>query len=280
VFLYPIPIPDGVRLSQTVTDKNGEYSFSGLPPGDYRVGVHNADYFPLPESFHLTTFSVGAGERRGGIDILMSRGGVLSGRMLDASGRPFTDAFVGALRVTTVRELEKMSPSLSTARTTARGEFRVSGLRPGKYVLVANQTSGGGTGVADSITYYPGTGRLSAATELAIAGQETITDLAFTMILPQTFEVTGHAVDRFGNPVAGALISLDTTWPLFGGPKGSRYTDTEGRFTISRVAPGDYKLSVTPPGIKPQPFTRKTPYLTVSVVDENLSGLNVLVPLP
>jgi len=59
------------------------------------------------------------------------------------------------------------------------------------------------------------------------------------MMTSPTFEVSRIVVDKAGRPVVGALVALDASWPLFGGPKGSSQTDAEGRFRVGFIAAGD-----------------------------------------
>ena len=87
------------------------------------------------------------------------------------------------------------------------------------------------------------------------------------------FEVSGIAIDEFARPVSGAIVALDADWPLFGGPKGSSETDADGGFRIGLLRPGDYRLTVTPPGTKPTPSTGWTPFVRVRLGEHDVVGL-------
>jgi hypothetical protein len=174
------------------------------------------------------------------IDLTMSKGGVLAGRVFDRLGRPLKDMWVGALRVVGLEELEQAIPSVAVARTNDVGEYRVESLQPGQFVIVAG--------------------------------------LDFKIITAPTFEVSGIAVDGAGR-TAGALVALVADWSLFGGPKGSSRTDPEGHFRIPRLAAGRYKLTVTRPGEESKPVTRETPFIRVNIIDADVSGLVVPVPI-
>jgi hypothetical protein len=99
--------------------------------------------------------------------------------------------------------------------------------------------------------------------------------LTFTMMTSPTSEVSGIAVDRAGRPVPGALVALDASWPLFGGPRGSSQTDAEGRFRIGFIAPGEYRLTMKLPDTEPSPVTRQTPLVRITVVDADVSSLTI-----
>jgi Carboxypeptidase regulatory-like domain len=99
------------------------------------------------------------------------------------------------------------------------------------------------------------------------------------MVTAPTFEVSGIAVDDAGHALAGALVALDADWSLFGGPKGSSRTDPEGHFRILRIAAGRYMLTVTSPRDERRPVTRQTPFIRVNIIDADVSGLVVPVPI-
>ena len=192
--------------------------------------------------------------------------------------------WVGALRIVDgLAELEQAIPSVAVARTNNVGEYRVESLRPGQHVIVANPGHGPigpvAGGVTDSRTYFPGTLDFVKAQHVTIGPAQTVTGLDFKMVPAPTFEVSGIAVDRGGRTLAGALVALDADWSLFGGPKGSSRTDPEGHFRIPRLAAGRYMLTVTSPGEERKPVTRQTPFIRVNVIDADVSGLVVPVPI-
>jgi hypothetical protein len=213
----------------------------------------------------------------------MSRGAVLAGHVFDESGKPFRNVFVGALRVDRTARLDQVVPSVATDRTNEFGEFQVQSLQPGQYVVVANRTSSAigaaSNGLTDSMTYFPRTLDLPSAQLVKVGPGAIVRGLDFKMMTAPHFEVTGVVVDRAGRPVSGALVAIDADWPLFGGPKGSDRTDAEGRFRIGFLAAGDYMLTVIPPGVESQRVTRQTPFVRVSVVDADVSGLAIQVPI-
>jgi len=282
VFLYPVPFPAGGRAPLAITNQNGEYVFTALKPGSYRLGTNKLGFFPTP-GVGMPLVNVAEGEGRWSIDLTMSRGAVLAGRVLDQSGKPLRNIWVGALRLEGIARLDQAVPSVVVDRTNDFGEFRVQSLPPGQYVVVANRTSGrigaAANGVTDSMTYFPGTLDLLSAQLVNVGLGETLGGLDVKMMTAPTFEVSGFAVDEVGRPISGALVALEADWPLFGGPKGSSWTDAEGRFQIGFIAAGDYKLTVTPPGMEPQSVTRQTPFVRVTVIDADVSGLAIQVPI-
>ena len=213
----------------------------------------------------------------------MAKGGAVAGRLVDQSGSPLTRAWVGALRVVGPGELEQAIPSPSTARTDDRGEYRVESLQPGDYVIIANPGHGpigaAAGGVRDSRTFFPGTLDFAAAQRVTIGAAQVVTGLNFAILPAPMFEVSGTAVDEAARAMAGVEIALVGDWTLFGGLKGTSRTDGEGRFRIAGLAPGRYKLTTPGPGEDSRRVNRDAPFIRVTVVDGDVTGLVVPVPL-
>ncbi len=283
VFLYPDPFPTGGRPVPTTTNQDGDFAFTAIPPGSYRLGTYKLGFLPTP-GVEMPVVSLSDSGEPVNIDLTMSKGGVLAGRILDESGRPLKNAWVGALRVVGFGGMDEATiPSVSAARTDAGGMYRVESLRPGQYVIVANPGHGpigpDAGGITDSRTFFPGTLDFAKAQRVTIGPVQTVDGLDFKMLTAPTFEVSGVVADDAGRGIPGALVALDADWPLFGGPKGSSRTDQEGRFRVGRIAAGRYMLTVTSPGGEPKPVTRQTPFIRVNVSDADVTGMVVPVPI-
>jgi Carboxypeptidase regulatory-like domain len=93
------------------------------------------------------------------------------------------------------------------------------------------------------------------------------------------FQIAGVVLDYAGSPVSGAVITLEADWPLFGGPKGSSRTNADGRFRISFIAPGDYRMTATNSANERTQVPQKTFSHPVTVIDEDLNGLVIHLPI-
>src|SRR6185369_10731018 len=71
-----------------VTDEDGNYRIRNLPPDTYRVLVAAPAFV---QSEILKTIAVGKNEVVENVDITLSRGGVITGRVTDADGRPVVE---------------------------------------------------------------------------------------------------------------------------------------------------------------------------------------------
>ena len=282
VFLYPDPFPEGSRPAVTMTNQDGDFAFTALQPGSYRLGTYRLGFFPTL-GVGMPSVTLANPERHVNIDLTMSKGGTLAGRVFDQSGRPLKDVWVGALRVVGLAELEQAIPSVAVTRTNNIGEYRVESLQPGQHVILANPGHGpigpAAGGITDSRTYFPGTLDFGKAQRVTIGPAQSVAGLDFKMLTAPTFDVSGIVVDGTGRTIVGALVAFDADWSVFGGPKGSSRTDPDGHFLIPHLAAGRYKLTVTRPGEDRAPVTRQTPFIRVNVIDADVSGLVVPVSI-
>ena len=86
VFLYPNPFPEGGRPASRMTNQDGEFAFTGLQPGAYRLGTNKLGFFPTLDVGMPFVTLAGPGEQVN-IDLTMSKGGTLVGSSPGSSGK-------------------------------------------------------------------------------------------------------------------------------------------------------------------------------------------------
>ncbi|EFQ84625.1 hypothetical protein HMPREF0063_10478 [Aeromicrobium marinum DSM 15272] len=143
--LFPtIDVYQGAELvSGTVADESGEYSIEGLAPGTYRVDFQRASGQSIGagEFFEDKRESLGAGAANlvtvtaGGTvqaDASLEEGGTFTGTILKSNGQPLA----AGCRVTAFTE--DGSLATRTAFTNEDGEFTITGLSSGNYLVASN----------------------------------------------------------------------------------------------------------------------------------------------
>lgn len=235
---------------QTTTDQDGRYMFTGLEPGPYRISVERVGYV-TPASDQLPPLVVAAGKTLAAYTIALQRTAVIAGRILDPFGEPLQDVSVRAIRrgAAGAGASGQHPGDLLTqgVRTNDLGEFRVFGLAPGDYLLLAApQPFGLATAqIAATLqpsTYYPGVTDQAAAEVLTLAAGQTLT-IEFRLIAAMTFSVSGVVLDESGAPIAGLTVTLrgdPQATGVFLGMRASADTDDTGRFVIEGVPSGAY----------------------------------------
>jgi hypothetical protein len=230
-----------------LTTAEGKFSISPLPPGVYTVTVEKPGFVPAPNQWGSTYLSlkVKEGDAASDLKLKLLPQAVISGRVLDADGRP-----VEHMRVETAR-----GRSAASTTTNARGEFRLSGLRPGRYLVRAMPPEGGPPEIRTDgtkeinygITYYPGAPVESSATGITARAGAEMAAIDIHLTPTPITRVSGVVV---GLPAGAKGYVLSRTY----GP-GFRegYTTsmlTDPHFTLWRLPPGKYRLSAwcEPPG--------------------------------
>jgi 5-hydroxyisourate hydrolase-like protein (transthyretin family) len=151
-----IPQPNGQpqiqqargEFGESQTDDRGIYRIYGLPPGNYVIGAGgNRDYFSsgkyaqtfYPEASdekQAKIIQVKTGEEVTGINLRLGSSGKtfeVVGRVVDAeTGKPVPNVDVSCQKVSDEQSAED-SDSSGSGRTDRLGNFRITGLKPGKF---------------------------------------------------------------------------------------------------------------------------------------------------
>ena len=265
IMLFPAGRPTGPfgMPPQALTDQNGRFVFEQVAAGDYRLDVQKAGFAPVSNPTQSPrTITVAAGQSLNNVDFRLQRGGAITGRVLDANGEPMPDARIIAMRRAPSsapggRLLP--APMQGGQQTNDLGEFRVSGLAPGEYVIAAMPrgvspfggpavapTAAGTARTTTATTFYPGTTDQGAAQTIVIAPGAEVGNIVFTMQTAPAFSVSGIVVDESGSPIAHAMVMLmgDPRSGMFG-PAGSAQSQDDGRFVIGEVPAGSYRVTAS-----------------------------------
>ena len=158
------------RRFGAITTADGKFAIGPIDPGNYQA---NADRQGYVAGGAIVNVKVAPGDAVRDIELKLAPHAVIAGRVVDGNGDPAESVQVEAVR----------GSARSEHRTNARGEFRLSGLAAGKYLIRALPGNGGRDqeirtdGSQDEnygVTYYPGTrSEQEAAVVEARAGMET-----------------------------------------------------------------------------------------------------------
>ena len=180
--------------------------------------------------------------------VRLSRGGAISGQIVDHTGIPVWGATVTARRVNA-----PVSAAPLTKTTNDLGEFRFGGVAEGAYALVVAPSVAGpiaerekavAAATIDGPTVTVSTGQEVANIRLAIAVPRDLTERVNTRPAepsPETSgSISGRVTTSSGQPVARALVLVhrDSVVPRLA------ETDDLGRYVIDRLAAGEYSVEV------------------------------------
>lgn len=235
--------------SISTADEEGKFLINNLAPGVYSVNVNVPGYVtardPGADPFASNAYRVGDF-----VTVRMTKGGVITGAVSDASG----EAVVGVrVRAMLVRELDgSTSRAVGAVReyqTDDRGVYRIYGLAPGLYIVSAGGASQWETNLpsayeADGPTFFPSGTRDTASEIVVRAGQETNgIDIRYRGESGHTVSgrLEGFAVQSAAEGGAQLVLSHTATG-MIAGSQFLSSRDSDGSFAFSGLADGDYEV--------------------------------------
>src|SRR5262245_29028232 len=233
------------------TDDDGRFQLNGLRPGAWQVTVSKGGYYPWyigqRRPFEIPPPVTVAARQRLDVDIPLSRGGVIAGRVFDQSGEPLAGLQVKVYRARMSQGYRRLESVGVPDRTDDTGSYRIYALPPGDYYVGASLRMAPADSIVETTyapTYYPGTGDIGEAQRIRIGLGSEATAM-FTLLPVRRVHVTGTLLSSSGAP-ADALLTLTSANSELGMPLGlGGVTRRDGSFTLADVPPGRYTLSAS-----------------------------------
>ncbi|MCM3874726.1 MAG: carboxypeptidase-like regulatory domain-containing protein [Pyrinomonadaceae bacterium] len=262
------------------TDSEGNYRISKVPAGQYQVS-------PVAPTFVITEMIMAGhqgklvilteGESVDGIDFTLVKGGVITGKVLDADGRPVVEEPLNLIAVDSSDQSGRTH--LLFFRTDDRGVYRIFGIPAGRYKVAVGQNSR-----MDSLgrprrpyppTYHPDTADAAQAEIVEVVEGDESAGIDITV---------GRILDRYA--ASGRIIDGETGQPLSNIRLGvARRTEngghdyqpvrslssSRGEFKIEGLMPGAYSIVISQ-------YEDNTPFadpVSFEVVDRDVNNLVV-----
>jgi protocatechuate 3,4-dioxygenase beta subunit len=220
------------------TDANGKFVLDGLRAGDYRVMASRGWFETLrkpgatDDETEGEKVTVRVAETASVRLVVESQNGTIKGVVVDAEGKPVSDAYLAAARESDAAGAQQSNVSRTRdwdwgndnkpVLTNVDGTFTITKLSPGKYTVRAYR-KGGGEAVVEHVP-------LGANTRLQIRHTGSIEGIA----------------KREGSPhdeVTIELVDLKT-----GFHRSDRFYKTGGKFTLRDLPQGHFHLTASTEG--------------------------------
>lgn len=169
----------GEMTYQTISDANGHYEFTGIPPGSYELSTDLPDF--LSGTRHSLT-AIDKGCVKANLSVQAT--GEIRGRLIGANGEPVDNAVVSIFSVDGVTEdmFDRVRPHFMTRDETDKdGSFRFVRLQSGRYYLAVNMVEierrKNSRAVEYPRVFYPGTTLFKDAKPITLADGSKLKDV-------------------------------------------------------------------------------------------------------
>jgi Carboxypeptidase regulatory-like domain len=271
---------------RATTDPDGSYRITNVPPGNYEVLPSAPAFVAAAGDARTKQVIVGDDDNIEGINFALVRGGVITGRITDADGRPLIQQQVGiyfdnAFTRTPQQPPQRQVYPAMSVQTDDRGIYRVFGLQAGRYKVASGRSDDipmTGPSPAGRASYrqvfYPDVDEPDKAKVIEVSEGSEATDVDITLGRAlQTFAAAGRVVDgerglpvpniRFGvTRIVGQRTEFVNTLIT---------SNVQGEFTIEGLIPGRYGINLYP-GQNPSNELRAEA-LNFEIIDSDVSGV-------
>jgi hypothetical protein len=257
------PLPGATVMAQSgggyggrmivVTGNDGRFAFRSIPPGSYTIEASRSGYVselaggtslavtgnnpnPLAPPMIPAVQQLNPGQVLSGLRLVLTPGGVITGRLTDERGEAVVGTIVQVLKVTHKGGLRERTVVQSVV-SYVLGEYRFFMLKPAQYYIAFVPPS---VSLNFSIPlFYPGTVDVKEAKTIDLRVGETIERVDFSSIPAKNRRISGGVQ---GNGSDGVNVILS---PVNGTAKKTvsiTRDDVNPSFQVSDVVPGTYDL--------------------------------------
>ncbi|HST22627.1 MAG TPA: carboxypeptidase-like regulatory domain-containing protein [Blastocatellia bacterium] len=278
----------GRTTTKASADREGLFEFTRLPAGRYQIVAFAPAYFSRTDEQDFQggkTIMLSDGESVEGINISLKRGGVITGRITDARGRPLVQQYI------TLASLDEQGRTQSfysayyrMMQTDDRGIYRVYGLPSGRYQVSVGVPLNQGhirMGYGNTyypITYHPGVMDESKATtiEVTSGGEAKGVDIVVGRI-EKAYTLRGRVVDAdTGKPMANQVCGYGYVHPYdnyISSVATGAQSDDKGEFRIESIVPGKF-VALAMVGEGGELYADPAPF---EITDNDVDGIEIKI---
>jgi hypothetical protein len=261
-------VEDRTHAYAATTDADGRFTLKNVAPGRYRLSVSrngfvDQEYGQKTPNDPGSILTLAPGQEMKDLLFRLIPWSVIAGRIRNEDGDPMPWVQVTALREAYMDGKRKLSPDAQET-TNDLGEYRLFGLRPGRYFVSAtystkNQMVSGNEDTEEPApveessaqgyvpTYYPGSPDPAKAATITVKPGDEIPSVDIQLQRLVAYKVRGRIYNSVthrpgkavsimmlprNNQVAGSVFNFEAA-----------VQDKDGSFVLKNISPGSYTLS-------------------------------------
>ncbi|MEN3331759.1 MAG: hypothetical protein V7641_1124 [Blastocatellia bacterium] len=275
-------------VASSTTDAEGRFQLTHAPVGRFYVAAFAPAFYSEGEGggyIEGKAVTLAEGESVDDINIALRRGGVITGRVTGAPGRPLVQERLSLYRIDPQgRKRERYGRNYNRMLTDDRGVYRLYGLPPGRYLVSAGTPVRAGTsrmGQGNSYypqTFYPGVADEAKASEVEVTegGEATAIDIVLGRSERAYNAMLRLVAADSGKPVAGircGYSSMDSTGRYMGASAIGMESNARGECRLEGVLPGKYFVLIAASSDGSQNYTYEpTPF---EITDADVNNIEV-----
>ena len=194
------------------TDADGGYEASGLLPDSYTLVASKPGYATMEFgqrrlAYPGTKVRVGGGDVVERIDFTLPRASAITGRVSDENGDPVQGATVSLLQLQFLNGRRTLADMGRGRLTNDLGRFRLYGVQPGRYGIVASAAAFGPFQLPGyARAYYPDSLSAGDGQLVTIAPGGDDVSIELRLVPGRVAKISGTAFDAGGQPYRGRLL--------------------------------------------------------------------------
>ena len=238
---------------QGTTGADGAFVIGQVPGGEYRMTAVKTGFL---RGNYPYAVKVDPGQSMTGLELRLTPQGVITGKVVDEDGDPLERATVAVI---SAKASARRRGTTQAAQTNDLGEFRVTQVTPGKYLVMVrrdNTVVGPGRNPDGTmqefgypVTYYPAAREENGAAPVSLSPGQDVTGLVIPMRRTPIYKIRGRVQGmEKGSEREGYQVMVGGRESSGGGrggmgPGGGRVR-ADGTFETVGVAPGSYSLTL------------------------------------
>jgi hypothetical protein len=257
-------VEDRTHVYAATTDADGRFALKNVEPRRYRLtvsrnGFVDQEYGQKTPNDPGSILRLAPGQQVNDLLFRLIPWAVIAGRIRNEDGDPMPWIQVTALREVYTDGKRKLSPDAQET-TNDLGEYRLFGLRPGRYFVSATYSARNQGVVEEEIapveesaaqeyvpTYYPGSPDPAKAATIIVKPGDEIPSVDILLQRVAAYKIRGRIYNmithRAGKDVSIMMSARNShlAWSSFVSPTTAQNKD--GSFVLNDILPGSYTLT-------------------------------------